>query len=206
MASWDNREVTNEHLLPYVDSATAPPEVAAALHTLPFERNIFKLIANTSAGFVPLMKLISSLWGPARKLPTTDWQIVILRTAAALDCPYEWDVNAPLARLLDLSEAHFAALRDAGTPLAQHAELFSPVQQLLGKMVDELAHHPRISLPVMQEAKACLSDEEIMEVFFIHGIYGFLARTMNSCRIDFDPPIPGLEDMLAKNFAEVIAK
>jgi hypothetical protein len=43
MASWDNRVVTNEHLLPYVDSNTAPPDIKAALQTLPFERNIFKV-------------------------------------------------------------------------------------------------------------------------------------------------------------------
>ena len=42
MASWNDRTVTNEHILPYVDSKTAPPEVAAALNTLPFERNVFK--------------------------------------------------------------------------------------------------------------------------------------------------------------------
>lgn len=43
MASWDNQEVTDRHLLPYVDSATASPDVQAALQTLPFERNIFKV-------------------------------------------------------------------------------------------------------------------------------------------------------------------
>lgn len=43
MTSWDNRDMTENHLLPYVDSATAPEEVSAALKTLPFERNIFKV-------------------------------------------------------------------------------------------------------------------------------------------------------------------
>lgn len=46
MASWNDRTVTNEHILPYVDSKTAPPEVAAALNTLPFERNVFKVRAS----------------------------------------------------------------------------------------------------------------------------------------------------------------
>lgn len=43
MTSWDNREVTNNHLLPYVDSSTAPEHVSTALNTLPFERNVFKV-------------------------------------------------------------------------------------------------------------------------------------------------------------------
>lgn len=45
MASWNDHTITNEHILPYVDSKTAPPEVAAALNTLPFERNVFKVKA-----------------------------------------------------------------------------------------------------------------------------------------------------------------
>lgn len=43
MASWTDKTVTNNHILPYVDSNEAGPEVAAALRTLPFERNIFKV-------------------------------------------------------------------------------------------------------------------------------------------------------------------
>lgn len=43
MAPWDDKVVTNRHLLPYVDSDTAPPAAQAALRTLPFERNVFRV-------------------------------------------------------------------------------------------------------------------------------------------------------------------
>lgn len=43
MATWGNTTVTNQHLLPYVDSASAPEEIKQALQTLPFERNVFKV-------------------------------------------------------------------------------------------------------------------------------------------------------------------
>ena len=43
MASWNSDKVTDEHILPYVDSSNAPTDVQAALRTLPFERNIFKV-------------------------------------------------------------------------------------------------------------------------------------------------------------------
>lgn len=48
MTTWSNRDVTDNHLLPYVDSAKAPEEVSAALKTLPFERNIFKVCSRMS--------------------------------------------------------------------------------------------------------------------------------------------------------------
>lgn len=61
MASWTSRSATNAHLLPYVDAATAPPETAAALATLPFERNVFKVCSFTRYMFRVLFKH-SSYW------------------------------------------------------------------------------------------------------------------------------------------------
>jgi len=61
MASWDSKEVTNEHLLPYVDSKTAPPDVAAALNVLPFERNVFKVSTVPYLSYpVPVADVVSS--------------------------------------------------------------------------------------------------------------------------------------------------
>lgn len=45
MASWNSLEVTNEHLLPYLNSEDAPPEVKAGMQALPTERNILKVMA-----------------------------------------------------------------------------------------------------------------------------------------------------------------
>ncbi|KAF4497414.1 hypothetical protein FAGAP_6436 [Fusarium agapanthi] len=167
MASWDNRVVTNEHLLPYVDSNTAPPDIKAALQTLPFERNIFK-------------------------------------ATATLDAPYEWDVNEPVARVLGLTDEQIAALRNPKEPLPE--SLFTPRQRLIARIVEELSCQPRVSKDVMDEALKAFSHEEITEIFFLNGIYGFLARFMNSARIDFDEPIPGLLDILSKYNASAIER
>ncbi|KAK2682194.1 AhpD-like [Fusarium oxysporum f. sp. vasinfectum] len=187
MASWDNRVVTNEHLLPYVDSNTAPPDIKAALQTLPFERNIFKLLANSNVKILP-----------------SEWQTTVLRTAATLDAPYEWDVNEPVARVLGLTEEQFAALRNPKEPLPE--SLFTPRQRLIARIVEELSRQPRVSKDVMDEALKAFSHEEITEIFFLNGIYGFLARFMNSARIDFDEPIPGLLDILRKYNASAIER
>ncbi|GJC78542.1 hypothetical protein ColLi_01380 [Colletotrichum liriopes] len=204
MASWDNRAVTNEHLLPYVDSSTAPPDIKAALQTLPFERNIFKLLANSKVFFKPFMALLSSAWSEDRKIRSTDWQLAVLRTAATLDAPYEWDVNEPVARVFGLSDEQFAAIRNVDEPLPE--TLFTPRQRLVGRIVTTLGREGKVDKDTIVEAKAIFSDEEITEIFFVQGIYGFLARFMNSVRIDFDEPIPGLEEQLRKYNAKTIEK
>ncbi|PHH92660.1 hypothetical protein CDD83_6264 [Cordyceps sp. RAO-2017] len=204
MASWNDRAVTKEHLLPYVDSSTAPPDIKAALQTLPFERNVFKLLANGTVSFKAFMALLSSMWHEDRKTRPTEWQTAVLRTAATLDCPYEWDVNEPVARVFGFTEEHLAALRNTEEQLPE--ALFTPRQRLVGRMVGELSGSNRVSLQTMAEAKATFTDEEVMEIFYTHGVYEFLAKMMNSCRIDFDEPIPGLSDILRKYNAKAIER
>lgn len=204
MATWDNRVVTNEHLLPYVDSSTAPPDIKAALQTLPFERNVFKLLANGTVSFKPFMSLLTTMWAKDRKIRSTEWQLAVLRTAATLDAPYEWDVNEPVARVFGMSDAQFAALRDVGNKLPEG--LFTERQRLIGQFVDQLSSNSKVDPETMKTMKTKFSDEEIMELFYTHGVYSLLARMMNSCRIDYDPSIPGLEDMLRKYNADAIEK
>jgi len=204
MASWDNRAVTDEHLLPYVDSNTAPPPVKEALQTLPFERNVFKLLANAPTLFPPFMTLLSTLWSADRAIRSSDWQLAVLRTAALHDAPYEWDVNEPVARIFDFSNEQLSALRNKESPLP--VALFTARQQKLGKFIDELGHGDRVSETTMAEVKAVWGERGTMELFYVSGIYEFLAKMMNSCKIDFDEPIEGLEDMLRKYNAGAIEK
>ncbi|KAJ5982841.1 hypothetical protein N7481_004940 [Penicillium waksmanii] len=203
MTSWDNREVTNEHLLPYVDSSTAPSEVQTALRTLPFERNIFKLVANAPVFFPTFMKLLTCAWSPERALRSTDWQIIVLRTASLLNAPYEWDVNEPVARVFGMTDDHLKCLRSGDL---SSRVLFTNRQRLISSVVEELCLKDRVAEDNVQQCKEIFGDQGLMELFFTQTIYAFLARTMNSCKIDFDHPIPGLEDMLRKYNAATIEK
>jgi hypothetical protein len=204
MASWDNREVTNRHLLPYVDAESAPPEVAAALNTLPFQRNIFKLLANAQVNFPPFMKLLATCWNPDLSLRSSEYQVTVLRTASLLDAPYEWDVNEPVARVLGFDtdeKLHLIRIGDLS-----NTQFFTPRHRLISQMVFQLVHDNVVSEATMRQAIELLGNAATMEVMMIHGVYSMLARIMNSARIDFDPPIPGLEDKLRKYNAVAIQK
>ena len=201
MASWNDRTVTNNHILPYVDSKTAPPAVAEALTTLPFERNIFKLLANADTLFIPFMKLLSSCWGEGRALKSSEWQLTVLRTSSLLDAPYEWDVNEPVSRAFGYSDEQLALVRSGDL---SSTKLFTDRQRLIGEMVRELVEANGVSEANMVKARQTLGPKAAMEVMIIHGIYGMLARVMRSAKIDFDPEIPGLLDILKKFNAKAI--
>ena len=203
MASWPDLTVTSRHLLPYVDSKAASPDIAAALNTLPFERNIFKLLANGQSLFVPFMTLLSSCWGPNRAARPSDWQLIVLRTAALLDAPYEWSVNEPVARLLGFGDARLAAIR-AGD--LSSTKLFTDRQRLISRIVEESVEKNIVSEETIVKAREELGAEVTMEVMLIHGVYGTLARVMQSARIDYDPEIPDLVEMLSKYNAHAIER
>lgn len=150
------------------------------------------------------MKLLASCWSPENSLRATDWQTIVLRTAATLNAPYEWDVNAPVAKVLGFTDEQFKALQDASKPLPE--SLFTPRKRLLAKLVEEVNYKNIASVETFKEAQSVFGDRGVAEIFYLNGVYSFLARFMNSARIDFDPPIPGLEDMLRKYNAAAIEK
>lgn len=211
-ATWDPaRNVTTDHILPYISSAdpSLPAATRTALHTLPFERNVFKLLANSPLFFPPFMSLLGACFSSTKALPPSDWQLAVLLTSRILDAPYEWDVNWPVARLfaglapVEETEPKIAA-RDLRDP-----SLFTDRQRWIARFCEEV-HGPtqmvgEATMRGLQEEAGC-SAEEVMELFMITGIYGVLARMMRSAKIDFDEEIPGLEGMLRETFREDIRR
>lgn len=194
MASWTERKITHDNLLPYVDSATAAPDIKAALTTLPFERNVFKLLANAPNYFPHLMAFLARSFAPTKALRPSEWQVTVLLTSIHLNCPYMWDVNYPVAiQLPSMSAPKFEAIRKLDV---RENTLFSPREKAIARLVGEIAKGEKATLDTMKEMKALFTDEEIMEIFMIHGTYAMIARTMDSCQISFDEPIEGLEGML----------
>ena len=149
------------------------------------------------------MKLLSCAWSEKRIIRSTDWQLVVLRTASLLDAPYEWDVNEPVARIFGFDDGKLQLIREGNL---SSPECFTDRQRLLGEMVEQLVKENKVSESTMHHAKDVLGNAGVMEVLMIHGIYALLAKVMLSARIDFDPSIPGLEEMLRKYNATAIEK
>ena len=196
MAAWNHRDLTNEHVLAYVEPSTASPKIAQAMKTLPVERNIAKLLANAECFFDSFMKLLSCSWGADRTIRPSEWQLVVLRTAASMDAPYEWDVNEPLARLLGFDTDEKVDLVRTGN--LSNQSLFTDRHRLINRMVYQLVQNDKVDETTVLEAKGIFGDTGVVEIIMIHGIYGLLAKLMRSAKIDFDPQIPGLEETLKK--------
>jgi len=90
---------TNQHtdpfrhtcLIPYVDPATAAPEVAEKINVLPFRRNIFLLLGHSRGLFPHLMGVIGGCFnGNVRTVQLLDW------VGLPLPCPRSCAQNPPV--------------------------------------------------------------------------------------------------------------
>ncbi|KAK3307744.1 AhpD-like protein [Chaetomium strumarium] len=193
---------TQNCLVPYVDLETAPAEVAAAITHLPYRRNIFYLLGHSHGSFPRLMGVYANFFdGNRRILPLLDWQLVVLRISAVLDAEYEWDVNAPVARINGMAEEKFAALKRTargGAEALARETIFTERDRAILQLVDEQLATYNNTEETVQQAKKLLTVEELVEVYIVLGVYVLIARITKGLRIDMDGEIPGLEEHLKK--------
>ncbi|KAL2140866.1 hypothetical protein VTI28DRAFT_3157 [Corynascus sepedonium] len=196
---------TQNCLVPYVDLQAVPQEVAAAITHLPYRRNIFYLLGHSHGSFPRLMSVYANFFdGSRRILPLLDWQLVVLRISAVLDAEYEWDVNAPVARINGMPEEKLTALRRtadrAGNTEAALASepLFTERDRAILRLVDEQLATYNNTKQTVDNAKRLLSVEELVEVYIVLGVYVLIARITKGLRIDLDGEIPGIEEHLKK--------
>ncbi|EGE78272.2 hypothetical protein BDDG_01209 [Blastomyces dermatitidis ATCC 18188] len=189
-------------MIPYVNIETASEGIAAALKKMPMKRHIFYLLAHSPGLFPPIMGVYSAFFQKAtRTLPLLDWQLIVLRIASTLKCQYEWDVNAPVAKVYGMSEEAMSAVRACRNITLQggnvnHSNFFSKRQLLILKFVDEQLKTYTNEEGTMAQLLGVLSYAELVEAVFVVGFYVMIARLIKAVGIDPDAEIPGLEDMI----------
>jgi len=168
--------------LPYVDTATAPPEVAETLAALPVQLNIFKLMAHAHTNFRPLLTLGASIL-TEQQLDARLRELAILRVAKLSHAEYEWVQHVPIAKAVGASDAEIAALEKGDTGTAA----FDDVAALVLRFTDEVVRDVGASKATFDALSAHLSGREIVELILAIGFYMTVARLMETTEIDMDP-------------------
>ncbi|KAF7505215.1 hypothetical protein GJ744_001144 [Endocarpon pusillum] len=186
-------------LIPYVDYDTAPPAVQEKLKVLPFRRNIFYLLGHSHGLFPHLTGIIGGCFdGRVRKIPLLDWQLIVLRTATTLGAKYEYDVNLPVAEVYEMPQEKIDAIGCPAEDVCSGKGPWSDRDRLILRIVDEQLKTYTNEAQTIKDALEVLTKEDLVEVLIILGTYSLIARVINALKIDDDPPIPGLKDMLRK--------
>ena len=175
--------------LPYVDPASAPPEVQETLARLPASLNVFNMMAHADTCFRPLIELGTAILIGQALSPMLR-ELVILLVGQRSPAPYEWTQHVPIARATGATDAQIAAIERG----ALDAECFDEPARAALRATAELLERPRLSDAAFAELERHFPAREIVELLVTVGYYMMVARLLESTAVDLEPAAAGTVD------------
>ncbi len=171
--------------IPYPDPEHLPNKDRALAEKMP-PLNIFRMLSGSPALFQPMMTLFSAYLSGG-KLEDMIREIVILRVGHLQKCAYELHQHERVARTLNMEDAWIAALSPE-----QDLSVFPDKERMTIHYVDEVVANMSPSDATFAAAQAYYSDEELIELTAVIGIYMMVCRLIETFEIDIeDTPIHG---------------
>jgi 4-carboxymuconolactone decarboxylase len=170
--------------IPYVDPASASPEVRAAFDRLGLELNIFRLVAHAETAFEPFLRFAGTLLTRLQLEPVLR-ELAILEVARLSGAEYEWVQHAAIATAVGVTDEQVAAVQRGELD----ASCLSDLQRTVLRFTRETLEQVGVSQETFERASAHLSPREIVELLLVVGAYRMLAGVMESCAIDLDPAV-----------------
>ena len=165
-------------------------EQARELTTARGNLNVYRALANAEKVFTGWMLAgHAALTSPV--LPVRLRELVVLRTAYLMDCPYELGQHRDVARTAGVSSDEINAITSKSDWQTAH---FEPVELAVLHLTTELLTTRGVSAEVFEQVHDALGSEATVEVLMVIGRYSGLALMLNALQVDLDEtarlPIP----------------
>jgi AhpD family alkylhydroperoxidase len=144
--------------------------------------NIFTTLARHRGLFRRWLFFAGGLM-PGGKLPRRDSELVILRVAHNTGCDYEWSHHEQIGQRAGLSAEEVERVRSG-----PKAPGWTARQQLLLRACDEMHAEGEIGNELWRGLATELDDRLLIELCLLIGHYEMLAMTLNTLRVQPDPP------------------
>ncbi|MDO8184764.1 carboxymuconolactone decarboxylase family protein [Conexibacter sp. JD483] len=164
---------------------TAVVRVAGAVIGRPVP-NVFTTLARHPGLFRRWLVFAGGLM-PGGKLLREETELAILRVAHNTDCAYEWDHHERIGRRAGLTAAEIERVRNEATGGAD----WSGRKRLVLRAADALHADGVIGDALWAELAAAFDERELIELCLLIGHYEMLAMTLNTLRVQLDPPPRG---------------
>ncbi|MDO8434084.1 MAG: carboxymuconolactone decarboxylase family protein [Candidatus Binatus sp.] len=140
----------------------------------------------TTLALVPdIFKLSTEIvWGllaPGRKLDPVLRELAILRNAIVGDCKFEYSQHHKVSRMIGMPEEKLAAIKNWTTSSA-----YSPAERAVMAATDELIGRNLVEDATFAELKRHLSDEQIVELFYVITTYRMHGMMLRALHLEFD--------------------
>ena len=170
-----------------------PEEMTDRARGLTLERgnlNVYRALANAEKVFTGWMLAgQAALTSPV--LPVRLRELVVLRTAYLMDCPYELGQHRDVVRTAGVSSDEVNAITSESD---WETADFSPAELSVLHLTTDLLTARSVSAPVLDQMHMALGSEATVEVLMVINRYPGLALMLNALEVDFDEsarlPIP----------------
>jgi alkylhydroperoxidase family enzyme len=170
--------------LPYVDPASASPNVRALLEALPVKLNLFRMLAHAESPFRPILETGAAILAQLSLSPAVR-ELAILRVATLSRAKYEWTQHVPIALACGVTSEQVAALERGEI----QAGCFDAVEQAVLRFVTEVANDVRASDEALDRVSTALGVRAVVELLVVVGYYRLIAGVLETTGVDLDLPV-----------------
>lgn len=172
--------------IPYAEQETMTAETRGVLSGRR-QINIFRMIANSdNAG--PGVLTLGRKMSVDSSLPTSEREVVILRVAEQIDCPYMKHEHSAVSRRHGLSDEWIGAVGHYPTDSA--IVQLNDFEQLLIRFVDDVVQNANANDELFDAMAEHYDRSMLVELVLLIGFYMMVGRVMNTFEIEFqDGPV-----------------
>jgi len=142
--------------------------------------NVIQMFAGTGDMYAATIGLVNAVF-VAQGISPKAREMIILRSAKVLNCPYEWQANVVFARNVGLSEGEIAAVSSDG-PVSG----IDPEYVLLCKATDEMSKTGTLTDATLGEMLTRYDPTTCRKVNLMIAWFNLLPRFLNACRVPLE--------------------
>jgi alkylhydroperoxidase family enzyme len=142
--------------------------------------NVIKMFAGTEDMFDATIGLVKAIFNAQGVDPKTR-EMIILRAAAVLDSPYEWQANTQMAKNVGLSAHEIDAAGTDGPVVG-----INPEYVLVCKATDELSASGTLRDETLSELLDKYGETISRKIVLMIAWFNLLSRFLNGCRVPLE--------------------
>jgi alkylhydroperoxidase family enzyme len=144
--------------------------------------NMIRMLANASDEVFVNFNRFASTFFIHSKLPADLREIAVLRAGYLVKASYETTHHEAISRDLGMTEAQLAAVKQGGN----HPGVLNDAQQAVLDFADDFILNARVSETHLDAVRKHLSDQQLMDLMFVTGVYMTVSRILETTGVPFD--------------------
>ena len=145
-----------------------------------FNLNVSRMFAGTD-DMVPGVSAMTKAVFTAKGVDPKLREMVVLRVAKKLNCPYEWQANIVMAKNVGCTQAEIDAMSSDG-PVSD----VSPAITLICTATDELTLSGTLSDDTLTQLRQSYDDTTCRKLILVISWFNLLSRFLNACRVPLE--------------------